>query len=215
MSASHRSRASRLFQFIFAIVPVLILGFLTLILAACNESEYHKATRAAAGIASGLSAAEQETEDLANAKLITFEEAGAVLGEIDDATKVNDEYVSQLKAFTAINVSNRVVLMNWLAAMTGSIERLNSGGVLKIKNPDAKAKLAAIVGGIQASIAILEALVPNLQQAGAYQMCPQPGLRDAWVAEAKSLARHNQARARAGSGYDYRMQPRPFLSFAV
>jgi hypothetical protein len=125
----------------------------------CTDSDYRKATRAAAGIATGLGALEDTNESLFKAQLLDKEEARTIAQGVIDATRVNDQLVGKLRTIKSIDAGNKQLVGLWVGEVITSIEALNQQGVLRVKNPDAKSKLSIIFAGIQSSVAIITQLM--------------------------------------------------------
>jgi hypothetical protein len=78
---------------------------------------------------------------------------------VADATQVQDQYCTQLKALKKIDPSNRQMLIEWSGGLANSLDQLNDQGVLRIKNPQAKAKVSAALNVVRASAAALNAVI--------------------------------------------------------
>ncbi|HWR36007.1 MAG TPA: hypothetical protein VN622_09085 [Clostridia bacterium] len=143
-----------------AVAPLLIVLCMAAALStvACDDADKHRAAQAAAGVASGLSALEAEAEALYHAGAIDKQEAIVLVLGISDLTRVNDQYVEQLRSFSTLDTSNRQVVVNWLAEMTRSVDALNNEGVLRVKNPASRAKLAAYIAAVRSSLGIVSTL---------------------------------------------------------
>lgn len=125
----------------------------------CTDTDYRKATRAAAGIATGLGAIQDANESLFKAQLLDKDEARAIAQGVADAVRVNDQFVGRLRTLKTIDASNKQLVGLWFSEVLTSLEALNQQGVLRVKNAEAKAKFAVIFAGVQSSAAILTQLM--------------------------------------------------------
>jgi hypothetical protein len=137
----------------------IALALCLMLTVACSESDYHKAANASAKIASGLAAIEQINENSYHAGLLSKEESVAIAGYTIEATRANDVFVGRIKSLGSIDTSNRALVVGWFGDVAASIQLLNEQGVLHVKNPDTKAKLAIAVTAVQASVQIIQALL--------------------------------------------------------
>lgn len=138
---------------------ILLLISFSLVQLGCTDSDYRKATRAAAGIATGLGALQDANESLFTAQLLQKGEARAIAQGVQDAARVNGEFIKKLRTLKTIDASNKQLIGVWFSEVLTSIETLNDQGVLRVKNADAKAELAVIFAGVQSSVAILTQLM--------------------------------------------------------
>jgi hypothetical protein len=150
----------------------------------CTDTDYRKATRAAAGIATGLGAIQDANESLFKAQLLDKDEARAIAQGVADAVRVNDQFVGRLRTLKTIDASNKQLVGLWFSEVLTSLEALNEQGVLRVKNADAKAKLSVIFAGVQSSAAILT------------QLMAANGIRVYAVSSSRDLA--GRARVRRG-----------------
>ena len=125
---------------------------------ACEDSEYRKASRAGAGIASGLQVLQGVNEDAYDAKLIEPQETIVLAQYISEATRANDEFVKQLGAFRQLKPGDRAALAIWFGGITRSLDALNQHGILRVKNPQARERLSVAFAAVQASANILAQL---------------------------------------------------------
>jgi hypothetical protein len=140
--------------FIFLLIFVVLFAQL-----GCTDTDYRKATRAAAGIATGLGAVQDANESLYKAQLLDKDEARAIAQGVADAVRVNDQFVGRLRTLKTVDASNKQLVGLWFSEVLTSLEALNQQGVLRVKNADAKAKLSVIFAGVQSSAAILTQLM--------------------------------------------------------
>jgi hypothetical protein len=142
--------------FIFLLIFVVLFAQL-----GCTDTDYRKATRAAAGIATGLGAIQDANESLYKAHLLDKDEARAIAQGVADAVRVNDQFVGRLRTLKTIDASNKQLVGLWFSEVLTSLEALNQQGVLRVKNAEAKAKLSVIFAGVQSSAAILTQLMAS------------------------------------------------------
>ena len=147
------------------VVAVVVLG-LTMLMAGCNDGDVRKAARAADSIASGLAAVQKANEAVFDAGLIDKEDAKAVSLLVKDATLANDVFVAKVRTLKEIDPSSKVALVRWFGELSASIEKLNQEGVLRVKNPEAKAKLSVAFAAVQAGLDIIGGLLQSSSSNG-------------------------------------------------
>jgi hypothetical protein len=125
---------------------------------ACSDSDYRKAARAGAGIASGLQTLQGINEDAYASKLLEGHEAILVAQLISDATRANDEFVKQLGGFKQLQPGDRAMLALWFGGLTRSLDALNQQGILRVKDPQARERLSLAFAAVQTSLAVLAQL---------------------------------------------------------
>lgn len=160
---------------------LLIVAALIVTLVACDDSDQHKAARAAAGIASGLKVVQAENEALYASGLVDKAEAVAIAQYVVDATRVNDQYIVQLRSLQAQKESNAAVYVGLAAGVVKSLDALHGDGVLHVKNPEARARLDLAFAAMEGSIEVLKALM-RPAPAGAHYLLPFPRDQDARAA---------------------------------
>jgi len=183
------------------IVAALALVLAAGILAGCDSSDYRKAVRANAGISESLSTLQQLNEDAFNAQLIGPEESIALAQGVNDAARANIEFRAQLVALKKLDYQNKAQLAGLLDGVVASVDRLNNEGVLRIKNPESRARFAAIVAGIRTSLAVLQALLIQSPQSQSDCLVEQPGsrlCRDYQAVTFKLGTRHSQLGSHGG-----------------
>lgn len=125
----------------------------------CDDSQYRKAARAVAGISSGLKSIQDANEVAFHAGEIDQDSARAISLAVADASFANDKIVQELKAIKKLDPQSKAQIIAHVTAIGESLKQLNDQGVLHIKNPDAKAKFNAAVGGVEAALGILKQLL--------------------------------------------------------
>jgi hypothetical protein len=128
---------------------------------ACKDDSIRKAARASDDMASTISLAIDVKRQLAMSTppLIDHdEEVRLTLGlqKVNAAVKAFNTEVKRLSKLDPASKGNLVALF---ASVTQSINELNGQGVLGIKNPDAKAKVQAVLAAFSTSIAVIQAVL--------------------------------------------------------
>ncbi|MCU1308246.1 MAG: hypothetical protein JWN45_2941 [Acidobacteriaceae bacterium] len=143
-----------------------VLLVLAAMIVGCDSSDYHKAVRATSAISSVLNTLQDVNDDLFNkAHLLDKQEATTIAKFVNDGTYIDDALIANLTAAKTLNVSNRADIVKLAGQLLDSIEKLNSEGILRIKNPDAQSRLAVEFAAMHASIAILQSLVKTYSSA--------------------------------------------------
>jgi hypothetical protein len=117
----------------------LIASAIMLSAFSCNSSDIHKASDAAAKIASGLKAIEKVNEDLYPSQL-TVEETVAISKGVAGATLVNDRFVGCVRGLK--QSAGNAGLIACFDSLANALNDLNNKSLLGIKNPDARARFA-------------------------------------------------------------------------
>lgn len=140
---------------------LVVLLTVLMLATACTDSDYRKCVRATAAIASALVKVESANEQLYNqAHLLSAGETILIGSLVNDISWANDEFTRNLRAIKKVDQGNRIVLEASYGTLLDSIIRLQTEGVLKLKEPNA-------VTGFNAAIAALKealALFPVLQE---------------------------------------------------
>lgn len=158
---------------------ILLAAACALSLNGCDDGDYRKAVRANAAISESLAEAQELNERAYNAKpqLIDAEESSAIAQGIQDATRANIEFRAQLNALKKLDPANKAQLAALLDGVVASVDRLEANGVLRIKNPDSRARFAVVVGGIRTSLAVLQALLIQSPSSSSDCLVPEPATR--------------------------------------
>jgi hypothetical protein len=148
---------------------------------ACSDSEVKQCAKAAAGVSTSLSVFEQSVETVQQQQLITVDEAIGFEGMIADATRVNDQFVAQVRSAKQLNGPTVALLTVGFQNVAASIDRLEAYGVLHIKNPDAQARLSESLKAVQIALTVVQSFTSLKNPAGT-TVQPQPGVvRTAWT----------------------------------
>jgi hypothetical protein len=144
-------------------LALFMVGVLVLGLAGCDDSNYRKAVRATAGVASGLSGLQQSVEVAFDGGLVDPEEAKALALAIKDATLVNDQIIAQLRAVKSLDAGSAGSLVVYGKQLSASAEALYAQGILKVKNPQARQRFEATFLALKGSLQLLEVIVAELE----------------------------------------------------
>lgn len=120
------------------------------------ETEQHKALRATAGFAAGLSTLQDVAEKLYDSKLLGKDEATAFAKGINDATYVNDEATAKISAFATIDGSNREIVVKYMREISDSVKALHEKGVTHVKDPVARERFRLAFQAFDAAMALAE-----------------------------------------------------------
>jgi hypothetical protein len=137
---------------------LVILSLALLVMAGCKDSDVRAASRAAAGIASGLSQLQSQNESWYAAKKLTPGETIAIADAIGDATLVNDEFVAHVRALQNVNAKDAGSIVIYAQLVVGSIEKLNLT-VSSVADPEVRQKLQLVLTSIEASLNVLRSLL--------------------------------------------------------
>lgn len=137
---------------------LVILSLALLVMAGCKESDVRKASRAAAGISTGLTELQTQNESWYAAKKLTPGETIAISLAIDDATKANDEFVAHIRALQQVDGTSATTLVIYAQSVVASVERLNLT-VESVSDPGVQQKLQLVLTTIDASLSVLRTLL--------------------------------------------------------
>lgn len=137
----------------------VVLTVLLLLQVACKDDAIRKAARAADDMAVTISLAIDAKRELATAGLLKpDEEIPLTLGlqKVNTAVKA---FHLQVKHTKQLDPTSKTLLLQLFAGITASVVELNHEGVLGIKNPEAKTKVAAVLAGFQVSFTAIQAVL--------------------------------------------------------
>jgi len=154
-----RERRSWILAGLISLALLSCLAFPLAFITGCDDDDYRKAVRAAAGIATSLAETQAVNERLYAAALIDREEAIAIARMVKEATLANDHFVASLRRYDRLNKNSRADLVRLVADVARSVRQLNEQGVLRIKNADARLRFRAAVDGAVTALDILAAVI--------------------------------------------------------
>jgi hypothetical protein len=128
------------------------------LMTACSDNQVKQCADAAAKVSTTLGAFEETVEQVQTQGLISQDEAISVVTLIGEATKVNDEFVTQVRAAKKLNDPTLATLSTAFEGVTKSVDRLEQEGVLHIKNPDARTKLSIGLQSVRLALTAVKAL---------------------------------------------------------
>jgi hypothetical protein len=117
-----------------------------------------KYAKAADDIAASINAMIDAKRNLAQQKRINADEETKLTQLLTVANNADIAFTNKLKATTTIDASNKADLVSLLSQVTSAVNDLNSSGVLKIGNADARQRLSKFISTINAAITILSQL---------------------------------------------------------
>lgn len=147
-----------------AIFGVLLICFAVLMSAACPESSYHKANRAAKQIADDLSEFEKQVENFHVSGDIDDGEAANLANLAKQAATANDAFVAKLQTIKTIDSKSYAQVVQWIQDLADTIQQLNSQGVLHLKSQKAQHEFAVIYASIDAGLTVIQGLMGTQQQ---------------------------------------------------
>lgn len=148
-------------------IPILLFCLVMLVLAGCVKkpaapdippapaTTLHVLSESAYQIANATDSGEKEFEALYSSGLpgVSDDDYAKTVGGIFlKAQQANREYIGRLKTLSVVDLSNKAQVVAWTTELFGSVNKLVDEGVAGIKNPDAKAKLQAILAPIPIAI---------------------------------------------------------------
>jgi hypothetical protein len=137
------------------VAPYLIVyGLLFL---ACKDDSLKKAARASDDMAQTISAAIETKRALAQNGFIDPKEELQLTLTLKKVNDIAIQFNKQARAIGKLDSVNRKNLMVVFRQLSQSINELSQQGVLSIKNENSKAQLAAILGGLDISLKVIEA----------------------------------------------------------
>lgn len=132
---------------------------------ACNGSQYHNANRAS----------KQVADDIHEFALTVTRECGVVNGHCmgrladdearnlaqwaADASRVSDEFNTQLTAAGTIQGTKSQQILAAFNNLSASINKLNESGALHLRSPESQRTFQTIYASIQASLVILQNII--------------------------------------------------------
>ncbi len=135
------------------LLPVLLM------LAACPQGTYRKILNAENGVAQSIGAGTNIVSDLYDRQVIDRGEKNAVAGALLDANHLLDIFNQGAKAVHASGADSKTQYLTLADELADGIRQLNAAGILRVKNPNAKAQVDALFASIQASIQILKTAI--------------------------------------------------------
>lgn len=123
-----------------------------------NTDPKRKYAKAADDIAGAISAMIDAKRNLAQQKRITADEELKLTQLLTAANNADIAFTNKLKSTTTIDAGSRADLVSLLSQVTSAVNELNSSGVVKIGNADARQRLARFITTINAALAILNQL---------------------------------------------------------
>ena len=141
------------------IIPPLIV--VLVLLSACKEENIRKAARASDDMATIVSLAIDVKRGLGQTgtKLISDDEELVLtlgLQKINTAVKA---FHAQVKKTSTLDPAAKGQLLILFKQITEAVTDLNNVGVLGIKNPEAKEKIAAVLAGFQVAFTTIQAVL--------------------------------------------------------
>jgi hypothetical protein len=125
----------------------------------CDDSQYRRAVRASAGISSGVERLQDANELALKAGEIDPDAARAIALAGADIIAANRALRLELRSVKKLDTQSKAAIVAHIREIAASVQKLNEDGVLKVKNPDSQAKFAAILAGVDGSLAVLQSLM--------------------------------------------------------
>lgn len=135
---------------------VLIL-LVCLFIQACDNADIRKAAKASDDMARGISVALDLDAALIQQGLLSNDEAIAVTSALLDLNRLAREFNDTARGFKALDGAAKASLLQILTSITASLDKLNTQGVLRIKNAEAQQKFKTALAVITAAVNILAA----------------------------------------------------------
>ena len=138
---------------------IALFLLLSTAIAACKDDSIRKAARASDDMATIVSLAIDAKRGLAQTTppLITSQEELALTFGLQKVNAAVQAFHSQALATRDLNPATKAQLLSMLSSITQSVNELNQQDVFGIRNPDAKAKLTAVLSGFSGAFIAIQA----------------------------------------------------------
>lgn len=139
------------------VIPIVVL--LVALQLACKDDQIRRAARASDDMATIVSLAIDAKRGLAQTSppLINSQEELALTFGLQKVNTAVQTFHNQALAMRDLNPANKSQLLSTLATITQAVADLNQQDIFSIKNPDAKAKLTAVLSGFAGAFAAIQA----------------------------------------------------------
>ncbi|HLJ87743.1 MAG TPA: hypothetical protein VKZ53_13035 [Candidatus Angelobacter sp.] len=114
---------------------------------------------AAFKMAAILDTGEKEIESVYAANLISTDEAIAAGIAANNAISLNQTFIGRIKTLNSIDVSNRQQVVQWVSELSAGLAKLNSQGVLGVKNTQAQKRLGDVFATLPLLLQTINAAV--------------------------------------------------------
>lgn len=137
----------------------LAMVLMLLLMVGCTDSDITKASKAAAGISSGLQQAEKTVEQLFASGELDKQDVQTVLPYIAQASYANDQFVAGVRRCKSAGTATKNCIAAAFSGLSQAVATLDSQGVTHIKNPQSRAKVEVTVSAVEASVGIVQAML--------------------------------------------------------
>jgi hypothetical protein len=135
-------------------VLALILGLM-----ACKDEAVRKAARASDDMAVTVGLAIDTKRSLAASGLLKPEEEIPLTLGLQKVNASIKAFHAQVKRTSVLDQTSKPQLALLFSNITSAVAELNEKGVLGIKDPEAKAKVTAVLAGFTTAFAVIQAVI--------------------------------------------------------